>query len=363
VLTLTACASPAAAPETTPHGYVEGATEAAEPQLHLAALSASGDVTLLDLLDESTTDLGAVDAATTVTTNGRYVFAATDGAVTIIDSGVWTVDHEDHFHYYRAEPRVVGTVTGAGLPVVSSDTLATTVFFAGSGETVLLDSAGLGRGAIEELGRIPGEPHDGLAVAWGETVLVTTPSSVRALGLDGDERAREECGAPAGTITTRVGVVIGCDFGALLFTADGFERIDYPDGTAPADRATTFSNRAGRPTVAAVAPGGFWLLDTRERTWTRIDSPALLQVAAVDDREGHVVGLASDGRLLVFDAKGTQLAATAPLSAGAQLTVDASRAYVNDPDSGVVFEVDYADGARVAREFDLDAAHLVEVGR
>ena len=64
-LTLTACASPAPAPETRPHGYVEGATEAAEPQLHLAALSASGDVTLLDLLDESTTDLGAVDLLAT----------------------------------------------------------------------------------------------------------------------------------------------------------------------------------------------------------------------------------------------------------------------------------------------------------
>jgi len=360
LLLLTSCA--AAPPiDSRPHGYVEGAAELAEPQLHLAAVSAAGDLTLIDLLDESSETIAEVDAATEVTTDGRYVFAASATGVTIVDSGVWTVDHEDHFHYYRATPRVVATIEGGDGAVVSSGTLATSIFFPESGEAVLLDSAALGTGSIEELARIPGEAHDGLAIVHGETVLVTTGSAVRAFDLDGaalDHSAR--CTDPSGSITTRVGAVIGCAEGALLYT-DDFELIPYP---TTATRALTFDNRSGRPTVAAVSGDtGYWMLDTRNRTWTHFASPALLQVAAVDDREGHVVALAADGRVLVFDAAGTQLAATEPLSTNGRLTVDASRAYLNAPEAGVVFEIDYADGARIARDFQVDAAFLVETGR
>ena len=172
--------------------------------------------------------------------------------------------------------------------------------------------------------------------------------------------ASHACTEPSGTITTRVGIVFGCATGAVLYT-DHFELIAYPRATASADRALDFDNRAGRPTVAAIAPGGYWLLDTREREWARYNSPELVQVAAVDDREGHVVALAADGRLLVFDAAGKQIATTASLGATGQLTVDATRAYVNAP--GTIYEIDYADGARVAREFTIDASFVVETGR
>ena len=73
--------------------------------------------------------------------------------------------------------------------------------------------------------------------------------------------------------------------------------------------------------------------------------------------------------MLVLDATGAQLGATDPLladaiAAGAAPTidVDAARAYV-PVDDGTVLEIDYADGARIARTLPLDAAFVAEVGR
>jgi hypothetical protein len=55
----------------------------------------------------------------------------------------------------------------------------------------------------------------------------------------------------------------------------------------------------------------------------------------------------------------------APVGPGATIEVDTSRAYVNDPATGVIHEIDYGDGLRVARTFDLGGAatHMVETGR
>ena len=402
-VTLAGCAStspPAEQPAetSTPHGFVEGAAEAAEPQLHLAALSGAGEITLLDLLDESSDTLGTVDAASAVSTDGRYLFVSsqTTGELSVIDTGVWTVDHEDHFHYYRAEARVVGSLEGQGEAVVSSGPTVTGVWFAESGEGILLDTAALGTGEITEVARITGNPHPGVLVPFGDAVLATganaegIASRVDVLGTDGTPTASAgaACEALSGSITTRVGVVFGCADGALLATtsADGitFESIPYPAdaladgaGVSTADRALKFRNREGRPSVAAVAgTRGAWILDTRERTWTLLPSDVpLLQVSAADDTGDHVVALAADGRVLVLDAAaGTLLASTEPilatsltdpsLTAGVELTVDATRAYVNSPADNLLYEIDYADGARIARTFDVDSpAFLAETGR
>jgi hypothetical protein len=402
-LTLGGCASAAPAADqssatSTPHGFVEGAAEAAEPQLHLATVSGTGDITLLDLLDESRDTLGTVDAASAVSTDGRYLFVSseTTGELTVIDTGVWTIDHEDHFHYYRADARVVGMVSGRGEAVVASGPTVTGVWFAESGEGVLLDSAALGIGEITEVARIDGEPHSGMLVPFGDAVLATAAntdgiaSRVEVLGIDGTPSASAgaECAALSGSITTRVGVVFGCADGALLATPTDtgitFESIPYPAdalgnsaGVTGSDRALEFRNRDGRPSVAAVAgTRGAWILDTRERSWTLLPTDVpLLQVSAADDTGDHVVALAADGRVLVMDAaSGTILSSTEPIFAasladpaplaGVELTVDTTRAYINSPADNLLYEIDYADGARIARTFDVESpAFLAETGR
>lgn len=369
------------------HGDIAGAEEVAEPQLGLTWIDQEGTVTHLDLLDESVADIGEIPAPTDMTTDGRYLFAQTGDGVEIVDSGVWTWDHVDHFHYYRAEPALLGAVGGEGDATIATTNLSTTggtgISFAGSGDAVLLDTQALSKGEISELFRLEREPHDGLVVPVGSFALVTDATdgvgtSVVGYTADGEETGLEEpCVAPAGTITTRVGAVIGCEDGALLAHVDGeelkVERIPYPEGTtAPA--ATDFDNREGRPTVTGLAGSeGIWMLDTRARSWTLLPSPApLAQVTAVDDEDGHLLALAQDGRVLVLDEAGAVLSETAPLAAESlaagmapTLIADQHRAYLSAPAERRLYEIDYADSARIARTFDTatEPAFVAETGR
>lgn len=397
-LPLVSCASSTpATPQTAApsadrgHGAVAGAEEVAEPPLGLTWVDPDGVVTQLDLLDESVTDLGRISAPDGIHTDGRYVFAQTSDGIAVVDSGVWTWDHVDHFHYYRAAPALLGTVEGEGRASVATTNLSTTggtgVSFAGSGDAVLLDTHALSKGEIVELFRMHREPHEGLVVPLGAFALVTDVADdpggrgtiVTGYTSDGKRTGLvEQCLNPSDAITTRVGAVIGCDDGALLaYVEDSalrVERIPYPAG-ASAPAVTSFDNREGRPTVAGLAGAdGIWLLDTRRRAWKLLPAPApLVRVTAVDDDEGHLLALARDGRVLVLDdEEGAVLAQTQPLvaaslAAGAEPTLiaDQHRAYLNAPAERRLYEIDYADGARIARTFDTatDPAFVAETGR
>lgn len=377
---LSGCATEPAV-DAAPHGFVQGASEAPEPQLTLAELSTDGTLVLRDLLTGESSEVAILESpATSMTTDGRFVFASSTGALTIVDTGVWTVDHGDHFHYYRSEPRVVGQLSGAGEPIVHPGDLLTTVRFP-DGDVTVLATDGLRAGELEEVATLEDAAAD--AVPVGEFVLLAGFDGVTQLvspDAPTDEIATAECEDPLGSIRTRVGVVIGCADGALLATVDSstgdvsLELIPYPDGTADELRAQSFDGRLGRPTVAAVAGSvGAWLLDTRERSWQLVPTDApLSQAAAVDNAEGHVVALAVDGRVLVLDGAGAPVGATAPLldgtpgttaEAAVELTVDAQRAYLNSPGADVIYEIDYADAARIARTFPTHAAFFAETGR
>lgn len=393
-LPLASCAgSEAQSPATSSsagdgHGAIAGAEEVAEPQLGLTTIDAQGRVTHLDLLDESVTDIGTVAAPEGMTTDGRYLFADTGDGVEVIDSGVWTWDHVDHFHYYRADPALLGAVEGDGAATVattnSSTTGGTGISFSGSGEAVLLDTEALSKGEIRELFRIERSPHEGLVVPVGSFALVTeadgeTGGVVVGYTADGERTGlREDCAAPTGTITTRVGAVIGCADGALLARVEAgaltVDRIPYPDGS-PDGAVSAFHNREGRPTVAGLAgPTDIRVLDTRAQAWTVLTAPTpLAQVTAVSDEDDTLLALAQDGRVLVLSAlDGTVRAETTPLVAASlaageapALIADQHRAYLSGPAEHRLFEIDYADDARLARTFDTaDAPTFVaETGR
>ncbi|MEI7055053.1 ABC transporter [Nocardioides sp. CCNWLW239] len=387
----TGCGSTAAAPaddgarSEKGHGAVEGAEEVGEPQLHLTTIDADGAVAQLDLVEGSSAKVGTIGAPSAVESDGRYLFATTAAGVEVVDSGVWTWDHGDHFHYYRGEPTLLGAIDGEGEARVATGPLSTAgstgIFFRDSGEAVLLDNEALADGEARELFRLDAEPHDGLVAPFADGALVTVADGGEVTALsyrdaDGDAVGEQiPCVEASGTITTRVGVVVGCADGAVLATeTDGkadFERIAYPEGTT-APRATAFEGRKSRPTVAALSgKTGIWLLDTRERTWTHLDTGTpLRQVVAADDEDGHVLALDTTGRVRVYSAEGgKQLAATAPLvdpgDGGVDLVVDQERAYLNAPDEGVVHEIDYADRARIARTLETPTAPVffTETGR
>jgi hypothetical protein len=342
-----------------------------EPQSRLLTVADDGSVTMLDLLTEGSEPVGTIGSPTSVASDGRYAFITTSDGVEIVDGGAWTWDHGDHFHYYRASPAVVGTVAGEGLVTVTTPPLSTAtaigLFFEGSGEAVVLDMAALGEGEIRERFRIETGSETGLVAPVGEYAIVATDAA-RILDESGKLVNELACEAPAGAIVTRVGTVLGCADGALLATAGGdgveIESIPYPAG---AERAIAFDGRKNRPTVAGLTDGAsFWLLDTRQRTWTAVTVDAPLQaVVAADDAAGNVVALDGEGRVRVYGPDGAERGRTDPLTASPQATlvVDTQRAYLSAPDADLVYEIDYADGARIAREIAAPHAVAIEVGR
>jgi len=398
VIALAGCAAqPSAeslpAESAVPHGYVEGATEMQEHQLRLVTLDSAGGLTAFDPATEQSIELASTTDVTHLSTDGRYAYlaSATSGSLRIIDTGAWTVPHGDHSHYYLAEPRDVGVIDDAaesGDARVSSSVEYTAAFFPASGTTVVLDREALGTSTVTELGRISGSPHAGVAIPLGDFILVSTAtgtagvSSVRVTQPDGTEtELSAECVDLSDGAITRVGVIFACRDGALLATLTetgtvSFDRIPYPAGTAPGDIATSFAARPDRPSVAAVAGDrGAWLLNTRALEWSLVptDEP-LLRATAVGDSGDTIVGVAASGSIVVLDKAGV-VATTDPVLAddlsggelppGIRVEVDIARAYVNSPSAGVVYEIDYADGARIARVLDVagDASHLVETGR
>ncbi|MEO9323358.1 ABC transporter [Nocardioides sp. C4-1] len=372
-------AAPASAESAGDHGEIAGAVELAEPALGLTTVDATGAVRHLDLLDESVTDLADLDPPGAVHTDGRFVFVQTTSGVEVVDSGVWTWDHVDHFHYYRAEARPVGRLDARGPATVVTTTSSTSggsgVFLQRTGEAVMLDTGALADGELTERYRVNATPGAGLLVPVGEHALLAEGDRVTVLDADGVRGAEHPCPAAAGTIATRVGTVVGCRDGALLAVSgdDGpaIERVPYPDGPVPP--ATDFAGRDGRPTVAGLAgPRRVWLLDTRQRSWSLLRSPRpLVAVTAVDDDGEHVLGLTTDGRVLVLDGGSGDVVglseplARASLRAGRgvpTLVADQQRAYLSAPVERRLHEIDFADGARVSRTFETPSEPLFVAG-
>ncbi|MFS0714130.1 hypothetical protein ABC195_09605 [Microbacterium sp. 2P01SA-2] len=367
------------------HGAIAGARELAEPALHLTSIGTDGAVHHLDLIDEQSEVLGDVAAADTLDSEGRFLFAGRDGEVSIIDSGVWTWNHIDHFHYYEAPARILGEVTGSGTPRTVASDLGVGVFFDDDdrgGEAVLLDFDALKEGDIVESFRLALDAPGSFVVPIPAGALIADAASgeIRRVDVSGSELDTTPCIEPAGSIATNVGVVIGCADGAVLAVSDAagttLERIPYPEGGP--SRALSFANREGRPTVAGrTGSSAFWLLDTRERSWTAYDAgEPIVRVTAVDDADETVVALAADGSVIVISgATGERLARTQPLVAasladpvlapGVDLVADQRRTYLNGPREHALFELDPADGGRVARTFPTDHAPALftETGR
>ncbi|MEV7084548.1 hypothetical protein AB0O07_01375 [Streptomyces sp. NPDC093085] len=382
--------------EPVPHGYVEGAEETAEQQSRLVLADAAGTVRVLDLTTEDLTTLPGTGAVRGLTTDGRFAYVATDTGAQIVDAGAWMVDHGDHVHYYRAEIRPAGAVSGPG-PVVSvhTDPVVTAVSFTENPARPVTSARLFDRTALER-----GRPGTGRALP-GSTAAEAVPYQehlvVPGTGADHDrveirDRAGarvatpdETCAEPSGTALTRRGVVIGCADGALLVYADGgsgFTAQKIPYGSAgsagsagadvpKAERATAFRHRAGSTTLTAPAgPDAAWVLDVTERRWHRIETGPVAALNTAGEST-PLLALGTDGRLSAYDiATGKRTATTRLLTPPATgpapvIEVDTSRAYVNDPAARKVHEIDYNDHLRRARTFSLPLtpAHMVETGR
>jgi hypothetical protein len=363
---ITACGAPPEPAEEPPHGFVAGAEETAEAQPRLV-VAGDGVVRVLDLVTEEVHEVARVDA-TSLAGDGRHAYVgASDGSVRVVDGGSWMVDHGDHVHYYRAAVREVGAVPAAR-PVAAHGDPAVTALTLADGTVRLLARARLDAGTVAELATLPGPavPYGGHVLVAAEQVAVHDRAGAQVATI------AEPCPQPEGAAVARRAVVFGCADGALLVTeSDGAfrgEKIPYP--RPDVGRAQEFHHRSGSATLTATAgETGIWALDVGARTWTLHETGPVVAVNTAGAGT-PLLTLTADGVLHALDpASGRELARnpllSAPVAAGATIEVDAARAYVNDPATGVVQEIDYGDALRVARTFHLGGAvtHMVETGR
>ncbi|WP_150254880.1 ABC transporter [Nocardiopsis deserti] len=362
--------------EEVPHGYVEGAEEAAEPQSRLVVADpVSGDVRVLDLITEETTELDPVEGLDGIAGDGRFAYLhSSDHRMTIVvDSGSWTVDHGDHKHYYRTGVGLAGTVEGLAAGRAASDTVLTALT-APDGAAVL-DRAALEEGSVEEAATVP----EGAAVVlpFAEHLLVAEGGPEGAVAVHDREGSPvatldATCTDPLGQAVTRRGAVIGCAEGALHVTEEDGEFsggvVDYPGGSG--ERVEEFGHRPGSATLASVSTGGdLWVLELAEPGWTPLELEGAVTATAVG-AGAPVLALTGDGTLHSLDPASGEELASADLLDGTDtahapvIRADTSRAYVNDTGRGVVHEIDYNDDLRVARTLDpgITPHLMVETG-
>ncbi|MFF5724175.1 hypothetical protein [[Kitasatospora] papulosa] len=369
----------------TPHGYVEGAEEAAEQQSRLLLNDpGTGDSRVLDLITGKVRPTAQVAGAEQLDTDGRFGYFRTARGTHVLDGGAWTVDHGDHVHYYRAAIRDIGVLPAGADAQIRSDAVVTAATDK-EGRTGLYDRTELEKGRISALRTLPG-PHTGAVIPYAEHLLALTERDGTAKVSVYDRAGRPvaspdaECEDPRGDAVTRRGVVLGCADGALVVgEKDGalaVDRIPYGRDVPAAERATAFRHRPGSDTLTAPAGDhAVWVLDVTDRAWKRVNTGPVVAAGTAGEDSALLV-LETDGALHGYDiATGEEAVHTEPLLTGSQRTgtsasgptieVDRSRAYVNDPKGKRVHEIDYNDDLRVARTFDVDIEpHLMtETGR
>lgn len=356
--------------EPAPHGYVAGAEESASAQPRLVvAERASGEIRVLDLVTEEILAQDPIPGVTGIADDGRYAYLAADGTTTLVDSGSWIVDHGDHVHYYRTQPRRIGTLDGA-VRTAHSDTVVAAAVLA-DGSTALADRTALDAGEFR-----PGPVLEGVALPYGGHLLVANPAGrieVRSRENTIVRTLTPPCPDTGAHTLTRRGAVFSCADGALLVTEDDgaftAEKLPYPPGTT--GRADGFFHRRGSDVLVTVHGPRILVLEIARRTWRPIETGPV--TAATTAGAGTaVLALGRDGVLHAYDpVTGAETAHTRVLAAPVDpaappvLLVDADRAYVNDPAAREIHEIDYADDLRIARTFPLDIEPdlMVETGR
>lgn len=369
---------------SAPHGYVEGAEEATEPQLRLAVSDAdAGTLTLVDLLTGDTVQ--TEDAAELHGTDNRYLFTSGEDATTVTDSGVWTVDHGDHFHYYRSEPGTVGKVPAeAPGHVISADTRVA-FFDDASGDVKVYPRANMADGVLEPVTEFSAGAHHGAAVPFADQVVSTIAPEKDSAELPDTLAVFDEAGEKSdlagdatctdihGAATVRDAVLFACADGVLTVTGKGAPEtltstlIPYPRDAG----GRAWSLAAGRDLVGVpFEDSGLGLLDPETGTWTVAPTDAPVTTAAVAPDDGSVLALDEDGTGYAVDPDTGQVLADSELVGGgveaggnrtdsadsAAVVLGTERGYVSDPTSGTVTELDVADGLRETREFDLGGA-------
>ncbi|WP_227996120.1 hypothetical protein [Nocardia australiensis] len=357
---------------------MEGAKEVSDAQVGLAyAERGSTELAILDLAGETTNTVALSIRADNLLEDGRFVYVSDrDRTIEVIDTGVWTVNHVDHVHYYRAPTESVGTVSSdAPMKSVIGDAGYTAIGTA-DGKITILDRRGLEAGHITVVAELSSDAAVPFAVPYQDGFLVSSARGVSLVDLHGNPSGAldAECREPAGWAILRSGVAIGCEEGILLVKhkPDGEQSLMIPYPKQDVERVREFHYRPRSNEAAAVAGAGVWNVNASEQTlnYVPVENAVTAPVVAANSPANgdFVLSLGGDGHIRTTALTDSTTIADAPLlPAGTPgpIRLDTSRAYLADRAASVIYELDYADRLRTARTFTVDAKPdlLVEVGR
>ncbi|MCT1478286.1 hypothetical protein [Microbacterium sp. p3-SID336] len=263
-LAASACAPvPSAVSSGTPaaddHGVgAAGAVEVASPARALVIADEHGEATLLDLDTEERRTLAAAEAdVTAVTGDGRLVFrtrgSGAAAAVEVIDTARWTVPHGDHTHSFRGEPRLLGTLAGAGATHAGSAGQRTALGL-DDGEVVVLVHDELGDG-VDRAPRLD-LPHAGPVLPFADHLLVpTADGTIRVVDADGvpDSTTALLCTAGIAESGGALTDPVAADAGAPVADADALTDPVAADAGAPVADADALTDPVAADASAPVA--------------------------------------------------------------------------------------------------------------
>lgn len=273
-----------------PHGYVEGAEELPEAQSAIAyAARGARQVRLIDLASETEKQVSLSIGAQKLTEDGRFLYV-TDGdrRLEIVDAGVWTVDHTDHVHYYRAPARSLGALTfDAPISTVTGFGAHTTIGTA-DGQIRVLDRRELEAGQVVETARFASGGSSALAVPYADLLLVTVGENrIAALRADGSESGalQAPCEAPRGAVVLRGGAVIACKDHLVRVKHDQNQLtakvLKSPRSPVPSNG---FGHRPRSNEAALADPTGIWSVNAAKATLQHLPAGGRDLVAAASPR-------------------------------------------------------------------------------
>lgn len=352
----------------------DGARESDGPLTKLVIVDPeSGATSVYDAVDEVETPIGSYGPVTGLDGDGRFAYLQTGERTTVIDAGAWTFDHGDHYHYFAGTPAEVATLD---LPAASAGSSNSVVAVTSpTGAVELFDREKLGAKTVDAPAGLTVPSDAAAAVPYGSRlVTVAADGRIQVTGEAGTTDLVGTCLNLSWAMPTRRAVVLGCEDGAVRITGgDGDLTVTpapYP-ADAPSQRPTAMEHRDRADVFAGIGGGNVWVLDSRQRSWTLISASDA--VATNTKGDGTVLILHRDGTLSAVDTNTRAEMARIPLFPGPIPTegpqpvvdLDSDRAYINNAGAKEIYEIDYADGLRIARTLSTEVAPglMVEAGR
>ena len=360
------------------------------------ALSYDGGIMVIDAKDMKVLDDIKAEGFLRLSDAGdnRHLVVADGNSYTFLDTGIWSVAHGDHSHYYRTAPslsslKIEADHTGH----VIADNGRVAAFADGTGSFAVYDPADLVQDKrtashLETTVTKLAQPHHGFAiplendqylVAVGDSKTRTGAAVVDKNGTVVVENS--QCpGVHGEAIAANKTFTVGCTDGALIYKNGAFTKITNPEN--PYSRS---GNQAGHPDSPYVLadyktdkdaklerPEKFAIIDTLSNERRVYSLPAGVSYTFRSLARGpkaEALLLTTDGKLRIFDpATGAQLSELAIMDSWSEsetwqdprpaIWVDGKIAYVTDPATKKLHAISLADVNAPKLQLSMDLPHV-----